>query len=276
MYCTKCGTKNSGKGLFCKNCGASLVEEMLKSDYEEKDYSNNRVNKTKNINKTVNKTINKNIEKNKRNKEKNNKNDREVQIIHKTSAFQKMMILVLILIIIILSGGLVIAGLYIFQDKTVEVPNVVGTNYEQATIVLENTNLKVRIKKIVVDNELKNDIVLKQSKYEGEFVRKNSYITLTVGKYENNKLDNFIGLTKKKAISKLKKLKIKYDIKEVESLESDGIVISQTPTQGSTYDSNTLVTLSITKKKEEKEEVSDDEKTIIEQDEEEIDSNIER
>ena len=66
MYCTKCGTKNSGRGLFCKNCGASLVEEALyeeqydetiqKKDtsYQEKDPVIK--NKVKNNNKSVNKS----------------------------------------------------------------------------------------------------------------------------------------------------------------------------------------------------------------------------
>ena len=39
MYCTRCGTKNSGKGLFCKKCGASLVKEALE---EESLYSGDK------------------------------------------------------------------------------------------------------------------------------------------------------------------------------------------------------------------------------------------
>ena len=56
MYCTKCGTKNSGKGLFCKNCGASLVDEML----EEQDTNDYQSKKRDNNDKPVNKTVNKN------------------------------------------------------------------------------------------------------------------------------------------------------------------------------------------------------------------------
>lgn len=257
MYCTKCGTKNSGKGLFCKHCGASLVDEALEE--QDTNYRNKKdeaekqdkvINKTVNKNKTKNK--NKNVNKNDKNqgKKESRHNDSQREIVHKTSAFQKIMIAFMILIIIILTGGLIVAGLYIFQDKTVEVPDVVGSNVEQATLILENMDLRVKIKEKEVDDESQKDIVLKQNKEPGEFVAKNSRIILTIGVYEDKRLDNYVGLNVKQAESKLKRLRIDYEIKEIESNESNGIVISQTPTSGAKYDDNTKVVLKVSKKLE--------------------------
>lgn len=276
MYCTKCGTKNSGKGLFCKHCGASLVDEMLEeqdiNDYQSKKRDNNDKPANKTVNKNKTKNRNKNINKNndKRGKKESNKHSSQKEVVHKTSAFQKVMIGLLILIIIILTGGLIAAGLYIFQDKTVEVPNVVGSDVDQATLILENMHLRVKIREEEVDDESQKDVVLEQNKEPGEFVAKNSRIVLTVGVYEAKTLDNYVGLTLKEAEAKLKRLKLEYEIKEVESNDEEGIVISQTPTQGNKYDENTRIILTVSKKVEVKKDTkttSEDEEKQTEEDE---------
>ena len=285
MYCTKCGTKNSGKGLYCKKCGASLVDEVLEeNDYETRENNHqrnekpNESKKSKSVSKSNNKTktVNKEVNKGKKDKQKRKGNNSEVktEIIHKTSAFQKIMITFMILIIIVLLAGLLAAALYIFQDKTVEIPDVVGSNIEDATLILENMDLKVRVKNEEVEDESQNNIVLKQNKKQGEFVAKYSFIVLTVGKYKSMRLDNYVGMTKKDAIASIKRLKLKYDIKEVEMADSDGIVISQTPTQGTEYNQNTKITLTVSKKKEETSTVdkkTDEEEAVETQIEDEID-----
>ena len=279
MYCSKCGTKNSGKGLYCKHCGASLVEEALEEEIQTNDYTydDNKYREEKEpvyktVNKSKNKTKNKNINRNnnKRDKKDSKNNKNEKQIIHKTSPFQKFMIAFMIIIIIILTGGLIVAGLYIFQDKTVEVPDVVGSNVDQATLILENMDLRVKVHEEKVEEEQQNNIVLKQNKAAGEFVAKNSRIILTIGKYDAKKLENYIGMSIKEAQSKLKRLGIDYEIKEIESTEEEGIVISQTPTQGSVYNDNTKVVLTVSKKvKTIKETDEEKEEEQIETDEEE-------
>ncbi len=254
MYCTRCGTYNSGKGLYCKKCGSSLVLEALEEDYSTKDNTkintnNKTINKT--INKEKNKTINKNITKerkdNNKNKDKEVNNSVEREIIHKTSAFQKFMIFLLIMLVLILGGCLVALGLYIFQDKTVEVPNVIGMDKDQAVLLLENNNLRVKVKEEEVDTESDNNKVLDCNKDEGEFVLKNSKIVLTVGKYNVQRLDNYIG----KKLDDIKdKINIKYEVNEIESEKEEGIIISQKPSSGSEYDDNTTITFNVSKEKE--------------------------
>ena len=98
-----------------------------------------------------------------------------------------------------------------------------------------------------MDTESDNDKVLDCNKYEGEFVLKNSKVVLTVGSYDTKRLDNYVG---KKFDDIKDKLDIKYEVNEVDSLEEEGTIISQSPSSGSKYDDNTIITFNISKEKE--------------------------
>lgn len=262
MHCSKCNTKNSGKGLFCKKCGASLVESYLdqKNDeyYDEKSYNNKndktRIQKAKTVNK--NKIINKNktVNKNKKPKQRKNNNiETRTEKIHRMSVFQKIMFTIMFLIILILTIALLALGIYIMNDKTVEVPDVVGMNYDKAEIILNSSKLHIKKKIEEVEDESNDNIVLSQNKNSGERILKNSTITITVGKLKENTLENYVGQKIDSVIKKLDELGIDYEIKEVITEdESEGIIISQTPTGGSKIINHLKITFTVAKKTDNK------------------------
>lgn len=266
MYCSKCNTKNSGKGLFCKKCGASLVESYLDQGndeyYDEQSYNDgnnrSRVQKTKTVNK--NKTINKNKTVNKDKKPKKRKNNNHnietrTEKIHRMSAFQKLMFTIMFLIILILTIALLAIGIYVMNDKTVEVPDVVGMSYDKAEIILSSSKLHIKKKIEEVEDENSNNIVLSQNKNSGERILKNSTITITVGKLKEkeNTLENYVGEKIDIVTKKLDKLGIDYEIKEVIAEdESEGIIISQIPTGGNKITNHSKITFTVAKKTDNK------------------------
>lgn len=253
MHCINCGTINSEDSLFCKKCGYSLVESYLQeasknyktvnSDYKKDQLPKEKSKNNRQVNKTYNKkkVINKNKTRVKKSKNKNSNKDKEV--IRKMSGFQKFMFFLLILIVILLMGVVAFLGLYIFSQKTVEVPDVVGLSYEEATLKLQQKNLTVSKKEI----EGEEDIVLKQNKKAGSRVLNNTNITLTVGVNEVL-LPNLVGMSQEAAVSILDKYEIEYEIKIVDSDKE--YVISQSPKAGTNIKDINKVILEIGKEED--------------------------
>lgn len=290
MICSKCGIKNSGNGLFCKKCGASLVNDVLDNNQEKsrmKNYYDNdnesnkdkikKSRKTKTINKNINKTVNKSVNKKKSKDNKNNSNTKIIertQIVHKMSGFQKFIFFLMFLFIIILILALACVCLYVANEKTTKVPNVIGMSSDKAIKVLESKDLEVKVIEVKVEDEDDVKIVLKQNKKAGSYILKGNLVKITVGSYEKEeeentnikKIDSYIGLDIDSAIRKLEHDNIKYEIQEIESLEENGKVISQTPTAGTKLTDSIKITLTVSKNKQEEKTDEKEKSNQIEED----------
>ena len=267
MYCNNCGCENSKDSLFCKKCGYSLVESYLKHNDEVKD-KKYKSDKVKNISKNYNKqkVINKKIVKNNpKKKDKKNKESDNVKYIERTTVvrkmtfFQKFMFFLLILFILVLISVVSILGLYIFSKKTVEVPYVVGMNYEDALRELQSKNFSVSKKEVPGDE----NIVLKQSKKSGTYVINGSNIVLSVG-VEERYLPNLLNMSDSAAVSILNEYGIQYAIEYVEN--NKDVVIYQSYKEGAKISKIKKIKLKVGKIAE-KEEKNDKEKEDIKEEE---------
>ena len=150
IICPNCKTENDEDAKFCKNCGYYFLDKNSNNqDNNKKEHKKNRVkHKTKTKNKTKIKK-----EKAPRYKQSNDK--------RKSSIFTK----ILLLFFIILSIGLLviasILGYHYYQENNIEVPNVTGYTYEEATAILNSTNLNYEMKEQETTNQDEVDIVIK-------------------------------------------------------------------------------------------------------------------
>lgn len=256
MKCKYCDTINDVDAVFCKKCGLSLLDDDVK-----KNKQNKKKTKQKNKVKTKVKTKTK-VKKIKQKAKKNN--NKEIQ--RKMSFGQKLLMFLMFLIIIVLLGVCGVAGYYYYQEQNIEVPDLSGLTYNDATIKLAESDLKIIKKtKEVTDSNLDN-VVISQNKKVGVKVAKNSKITVTIGELSKYKLPDFKGENIDKVKNTLNHKNIKYKItfKEVTSGEAS-VVVSQTPSKNNIIKINQIVYLVVSKKIEdfiEKEEDIVDDKDL--------------
>ena len=197
IICPNCKTENDDDAKFCKNCGYYFLEkENNKQDNNRKE--SKKKDKVKHKTKTKNKTkVKKEKVKAPKNKQYNDK--------PKSSIFTKILLLFFILLSI---GLLVIAsilGYHYYEENNIEVPNVIGYSYEEATVILDTANLSYEMKEVETTNQEEIGIVIKQSKKGGSKTHENAVITLTVGVLDNHvTVPNVIGMTLEEATSTLK------------------------------------------------------------------------
>ena len=285
MYCKKCGAYNSNDSLICDNCGDYFINQSeylddLKEEFENDSSSNDdKRNNNQGMNarkkeKIKYKKIKKKRKKNsifnrgkKEKKEKKNKNHvdnnyKEKEIVVKSSLTAKLMIFFLTLMVILLLGISSFLGIYILKDKVVMMPDVVGLNIDDATNILNNNDIVYEIEEKDTDMENINK-VLEQNPDAGTYFLKNKTIKLTVGvdrkitkNIINNKddsnvvLNNYIGMNIEDVKNDLDKLGIKYEVKEVDSLDDLNTIVNQYPSEGTKIDKNTIITLYVSIKKD--------------------------
>ena len=178
IICPNCKTENDEDAKFCKNCGYYFLEENSNNqDNNKKEHK--KKDKVKHKTKTKNKTkIKKEKAKTPRYKQSSDK--------PKSSIFTKILLLFFILLSI---GLLVIAsilGYNYYLENNIEVPNVTGYTYEEATTLLNTASLSYERKEQETTNKDEVGIVLKQSKKAGSKTHENAVITLTVGILDNH------------------------------------------------------------------------------------------
>lgn len=197
IICPNCKTENDDDAKFCKNCGYYFLEK------ENNKQDNNR-KESKKKDKVKHKTKTKNKTKGKKEKVKTPKN-KQYNDKPKSSIFTKILLLFFILLSI---GLLVIAsilGYHYYEENNIEVPNVIGYSYEEATAILDTANLSYEMKEVETTNQDEVGIVIKQSKKGGSKTHENAVITLTVGVLDNHvTVPNVIGMTLEEATSTLK------------------------------------------------------------------------
>ena len=215
IICPNCKRENDEDAKFCKNCGYYFLEENNKKEHKKKD-------KVKHKTKTKSKTkIKKEKAKAPRYKQSSDK--------QKSSIFTKILLLFFILLSI---GLLVIAsilGYNYYLENNIEVPNVIGYSYEEATALLDTANLSYEMKEEETTNKEEVGIVIKQSKNAGSKTHENAIITLTVGILDNHvTVPNVVGMTLEKATRTLNKSGVSYRIEYKDTNnEEDNTVIKQ-------------------------------------------------
>ncbi|HEX2104363.1 MAG TPA: Stk1 family PASTA domain-containing Ser/Thr kinase [Solirubrobacteraceae bacterium] len=118
--------------------------------------------------------------------------------------------------------------------EQVEVPDVTGQTFEEASSALENRGFQVARNDQVTDDE-DPGTVLKQSPGGGQRIDKGSTITLAVAKEpQEAEVTDVTGETQRDAVQTLSQDGFEIDIQEqpVESQEGDGVVIEQDPAGG--------------------------------------------
>ena len=238
IICPNCKTENEDDAKFCKNCGYYFLEENNKQDNNKRE--SKKKDKVKHKTKTKNKTkVKKEKVKTPKNKQYNDK--------PKSSIFTK----ILLLFFIILSIGLLviasILGYHYYEENNIEVPNVIGYSYEEATAILDTANLSYEMKEVETTNQDEVGIVIKQSKKGGSKTHENTIITLTVGVLDNHvTVPNVIGMTLEEATSTLNKNSISYRIEyEETSDEENNTVIKQSIRAGKKIENIEIITITV-------------------------------
>lgn len=239
IICPNCKTENDEDAKFCKNCGYYFLEENSNNqDNNKKEHK--KKDKVKHKTKTKNKTkIKKEKAKTPRYKQSSDK--------PKSSIFTKILLLFFILLSI---GLLVIAsilGYNYYLENNIEVPNVTGYTYEEATALLNTASLSYERKEQETTNKDEVGIVLKQSKKAGSKTHENAVITLTVGVLDNHvTIPNVVGMTLEEATGALNKSGISYRIEYKDTKdEKDNTVIKQSIKANKKIENTEIVTITI-------------------------------
>lgn len=233
IICPNCKRENDEDAKFCKNCGYYFLEENNKKEHKKKD-------KVKHKTKTKSKTkIKKEKAKAPRYKQSSDK--------QKSSIFTKILLLFFILLSI---GLLVIAsilGYNYYLENNIEVPNVIGYSYEEATALLDTANLSYEMKEEETTNKEEVGIVIKQSKNAGSKTHENAIITLTVGILDNHvTVPNVVGMTLEKATRTLNKSGVSYRIEYKDTNdEEDNTVIKQSIKANKKIENTEIVTITL-------------------------------
>ena len=240
IICPNCKTENEDDAKFCKNCGYYFLEEQNNNQNKSNNKDKKKKNKVKNKTKTKNKTkVKKERAKAPKNKQSNDK--------QKSSIFTKILLLFFILLSI---GLLVIAsilGYHYYEENNIEVPNVIGYSYEEATVILDTANLSYEMKEVETTNEDEVGIVIKQSKKGGSKTHENAIITLTVGVLDNHvTVPDVIDISLEEATSILNANNISYRIEYEETTnEENNTVISQSIRAGKKIENTEIITITV-------------------------------
>ncbi len=239
IICPNCKTENDEDAKFCKNCGYYFLEENSNNqDNNKKEHK--KKDKVKHKTKTKNKTkVKKEKAKAPKYKQSNDK--------PRSSIFTKILLLFFILLSI---GLLVIAsilGYNYYLENNIEVPNVTGYTYEEATTLLNTASLSYERKEQETTNKDEVGIVLKQSKKAGSKTHENAVITLTVGVLDNHvTIPNVVGMTLEEATGALNKSGISYRIEYKDTKdEKDNTVIKQSIKANKKIENTEIVTITI-------------------------------
>ena len=165
--------------------------------------------------------------------------------------FQKFIMLFLFLLCTSLIGVIGFLAYHIYQTENIDVPNVVGYTYSDASSTLKDNKLNSTKVEEKVTDASKVGIVLKQSKKAGSKAKENQIIKLTVGVLDDSvTVPNVKGLKLTEAIALLNKNKVKYKI-TYKTSDEDGIVLNQSISQGKKISIDNVITLTVSKKNEE-------------------------
>lgn len=250
MYCNKCGTYNEEDSIYCRKCGNVINEELLEEEIDNDDENNKKDKKAKNKNKT--KVKKQKAKKPKKQKVKQKKPKQKVvnQGEKGMTFIQKLFMFILFILVLGLIGVLSYIGYQYYTNKDkVEVPNLIGLNYEQAESRLAEEGLKISKRTVETEDEEEDGLVIKQNKKAGKTVLEGSTIRVTIAEYENvYEVEDFAGMSIDTVRTKLNNAGIEYEIEEEYSSEySQGFIISQNIKAGSKLKAGDEIKLTVSK-----------------------------
>lgn len=231
MICKNCGMENDTDAVFCKYCGSQLTDNNKNSKNNSYKNEKRSKGKTKVKKKKVTKT------KYKKKKNRNNKQNK--------STGKNIIIFILSLLII----GIIGIFIYLYYNfYTIEVPDVINMNVEEASNVLAEKQLKVNIKTKLVDDEKLVDMVISVSPKEKSKIPINKKVTLTIGKLTNEiVLDDYVNLNIDEAKLLLDQKSIKYKIVTEKSNKENNTVIKQSKKAYSKINKNETIVITISR-----------------------------
>ncbi len=246
MRCRNCDIVNEEDALYCKRCGALLVEKKSKTKEAKPKKQKTKVKRKTKIKKIY--QIKKNNQK------------------QENSIGKNILILFLLILVIVLMGLSFVMGYHIYnEEKNIEVPDLYQLSYEEAVDVLAKKNLKIEQTEKIVTDEEKSNIVINQNKRKGTKVSKNTVIKVTVGKYQFSYIvANWIGNNKDEVKNELNHKGILYQLeeKEVEEERDHNKVIEQSPKKGTKVDHSVTIKIIVGKYNAEKKEKNNDNKEL--------------
>ena len=250
--CPNCKTENDEDAKFCKNCGYYFLEGDNKQD---KKNAKKKKNKIKHKTKTKSKT---------KIKKEKTKAPRYKQPSERPKS--NILTKILLLFFILLSIGLLIIvsilGYNYYLENNIEVPNVIGYSYEEATKVLDTANLSYEMKVEETTNKDEVGIVIKQNKRAGSKTHENAVIALTVGILDNHvTIPNVVDMTLEDATYILNKNDIIYKIEYKKTNKKDNnTVISQSIKANKKIENTKVLTITVAKNIENNSDNIDDTK----------------
>ena len=172
--------------------------------------------------------------------------------------FKKWLIPVIAAVVAVVAVVVLMATGVIGLDKTTEVPDILNMNVEDAQKILEENGLFICISERQINNELKENTVLKQSPESGAKVKEGTVIDVTVSIVSvETTIPDVEYYDKDLAIEVLQNEGFKVEVIEKETDEyADGIVISQSQTGKGQTGSVITITVSKNNKEESAETVS--------------------
>ena len=263
--CPVCQTENEEEALYCKKCGNSFIEDNDENNKKQKDKKSKR-GKTKNKNKNKTKTKHKTkVVKEKAPKER-----------QKSSFFSKFLVFILLILVIGMAGVIGVFGYRYYQENNIEVPNVLGYSYEEATAILDQAKLSYQQKTVLTTEEDEVGVVVKQSKKAGSKVRENAVITLTVGVLDTRvEVPDVRGMTLEEAIEILNEVGISYQVVyEEDENEEENIILKQSVRPGKEINMAEGLTLTVSALPSDDASSDDATEDITDNPDEEKDNNV--
>lgn len=137
------------------------------------------------------------------------------------------------------------------SSQQVSVPDVTGMTYSEAKTALSEKGLSIHASYEASDT-VDEDKIISQDPKKGEKVSDNTTINVVISTgTANSKVPDVVGQTEEDAIAKLDAAGISYTITNEYSDDYDaGVVISQSPTGGSSISKNKKVTLTVSRGQE--------------------------
>lgn len=127
----------------------------------------------------------------------------------------------------------------------VDVPSVTGMSQEEAQTVLKEADLNVIIER--EDSSKDEGTVIEQTPAAGSRVDEGTSVTIVVSNGKGAEVPGVIGSSEGSAVTQLEKAGFEVSVKEknVDKVEDDGIVLSQSPSKGAKKKKGDIVTITV-------------------------------
>ena len=238
--CPHCHTENEDDAIFFFLCATRFEEDNDERTDKKKSNDRSKTKKQKKVKQKVKTKYKTEVKREKAPKEK-----------QKSSFFSKFLVFILLIIVIALAGALGVLGYHYYQENNIEVPDVVGYSYEEATSILSNSKLSYQQKEELTTDQSEVGVVIKQSKRAGSKTHENAVITLTVGILDTHvKVPDVRGMQLDDALNSLNKAGISYQLVYEESDEDENTILKQSVRPGKEIENTESVILTVSKKLE--------------------------